>query len=53
LTQLACGYARRILQFIFKLPKLSPTIHKYDNVFIQTSVELSRGPQDLVLSEKY
>ena len=30
---------------------LSPSILKYDNVFIQTSAELSRGPQDLVLSE--
>jgi hypothetical protein len=28
---------------------LSPSIHKFDNEFIQTSAELSRGPQDLVL----
>ncbi len=31
---------------------LSPSIHKYDNVFIQTSAELSRGPQGLVLSKQ-
>jgi len=28
---------------------LSPSIHKFDNEFIQTLAELIRGPQDLVL----
>ncbi|MGD9372949.1 MAG: hypothetical protein PVF14_16110, partial [Desulfobacterales bacterium] len=31
---------------------LSPSIRKYDAVFTQTSAELSRGPQDLVLSKQ-
>ena len=31
------------------LINLSPSIHKFDNVFIQPSAELSRSPRDLVL----
>jgi hypothetical protein len=29
--------------------ELSPSVHKFDEDFIQTSAELSRCPQDLVL----
>ncbi len=46
----------------FDVIKLSPSIHKFDDELIQTSAErldmssstcLSRGPQDLVLSEQH
>ena len=45
-------WQRHLVLIFFHMNGLSPSIRKYDDVFTQTSAELSRGPQDLVLSKQ-
>jgi hypothetical protein len=40
---------KSVAEMELKMGLLSPSIHKFDNEFIQPSTELGRRPQDLVL----